>query len=205
LRLAPTQGAERRLSRVRALLDSESRQVDDQVEAVVAMLLYDNKALGDIQALLVQRAERTGDPWSGHMGFPGGRIKPSDTSRKGAVEREVMEEVGVDIARVGDLLGSLPAAFPWNRPEMKVQPFVYVLKAKPEIILGPEIIHAFWIELSELPKHLTKSEVQTRTGPRQVESFLVDGRIVWGFTFRVLNEFLMIFGGPASVDTGDAR
>ena len=40
------------------------------------------------EALLIERARRAGDPWSGHMAFPGGRVERADTSVRGAAERE---------------------------------------------------------------------------------------------------------------------
>jgi hypothetical protein len=36
------------------------------------------------------------------------------------------------------------------------------------------------------------SEVEIRGIRREVEAFLVDGRIVWGFTYRVLSELLAV-------------
>lgn len=155
------------------------------------MLLIENSD-SDLEILLVQRAERAGDPWSGHIGLPGGRIKPTDSSPTDACKREVMEEVGIDLRREGDLLGNLPPGFPWNRQEVKVQPFIYELRNRPTVRIGSEIVSAFWVALSELPKMNRQSNVATRLGPRTVDSFLVDGRVVWGFTFRVLNELLSL-------------
>ena len=34
--------------------------------------------------LLMRRAERAGDPWSGHVSFPGGRVDPRDPSTRAA-------------------------------------------------------------------------------------------------------------------------
>ncbi|HLC10977.1 MAG TPA: hypothetical protein VJL56_03935, partial [Candidatus Bathyarchaeia archaeon] len=51
-------------------LGSINRSNDgDHVEAVVAILLWDEPGRG-LQTLLVQRAEREGDPWSGQIGLP---------------------------------------------------------------------------------------------------------------------------------------
>jgi len=86
----------------------------------------------------------------------------------------------------------LPPEFPWNRPELKVQPFIYKLSKKPTVRINSEIVSAFWVALSDLPKMRAQSTVTTRVGPRLVDSFLVDGRVVWGFTYRVLNELLAL-------------
>ena len=179
------------LERLRKLLSSQPPTPNDGVEAVVGMLLIE-KTNNDLEILLEQRAERTGDPWSGHIGLPGGRIKPSDKSPVDACKREVMEEVGIDLSREGELLGSLTPGFPWNRPELKVRPLIYRLHKQPILHIGSEVVSAFWVALSELPGMRKQSDVSTRLGPRTVDSFYVDGRVVWGFTFRVLNELLSL-------------
>ncbi|TMI42881.1 CoA pyrophosphatase [Candidatus Bathyarchaeota archaeon] len=179
------------LERLRKLLSSQPPTSNDGVEAVVGMLLIE-KTNNDLEILLEQRAERTGDPWSGHIGLPGGRIKSSDKSPFDACKREVMEEVGIDLSREGELLGSLTPGFPWNRPELKVQPLIYKLHKRPILRIGSEVVSAFWVALSELPGMRKQSDVSTRLGPRTVDSFYVDGRVVWGFTFRVLNELLSL-------------
>ncbi|TMI67762.1 CoA pyrophosphatase [Candidatus Bathyarchaeota archaeon] len=179
------------LERLRKLLSSQPPTRNDGVEAVVGMLLIE-KTNNDLEILLEQRAERTGDPWSGHIGLPGGRIKSSDKSPFDACKREVMEEVGIDLGREGELLGSLTPGFPWNRPELKVQPIIYKLHKRPILRTGSEVVSAFWVALSELPGMRKQSDVSTRLGPRTVDSFYVDGRVVWGFTFRVLNELLSL-------------
>src|SRR6266571_1992226 len=72
----------------------------DQVEAVVAILLWDEPGRG-LQTLLVQRAEREGDAWSGQIGLPGGRVKQGTETPRTALHREVEEEVGIKLEEVG--------------------------------------------------------------------------------------------------------
>src|SRR2546426_506447 len=76
----------------------------DQVEAVVAILLWDEPGRG-LQTLLVQRAEREGDPWSGQIGLPGGQVKQGDETPRAALHREVEEEGGIVCCRRKDRLG----------------------------------------------------------------------------------------------------
>jgi len=55
--------------------------------------------------ILVERVERPGDPWSGHIAFPGGFRKPGEDSYETAV-REAWEETHVDLRRafhLGDI------------------------------------------------------------------------------------------------------
>ncbi|TMI30284.1 NUDIX domain-containing protein [Candidatus Bathyarchaeota archaeon] len=163
----------------------------DQVEAVVAILLWDEPGRG-LQTLLVQRAEREGDPWSGQIGLPGGRVKQDAETPRTALHREVDEEVGIKLKEVGVELGSLSVGHPMRRIEMRVQPWVYGLRIKPRVNIGPEIADSLWVNLAELPLKMKTSEITVRDKPWSVESFVVEGKIVWGFTYRVLTELLPI-------------
>jgi len=171
---------------------SNNRSNDgDHVEAVVAILLLDETGRG-LQTLLVERAEREGDPWSGQIGLPGGRVKQGAETPRTALRREVDEEVGIKLEEVGVELGSLSVGHPMRRLEMRVQPWVYGLSVKPSVSIGSEIAGSFWVNLSGLPSKMKMSEITIRDKPWSVESFVVEGKIVWGFTYRVLTELLPI-------------
>lgn len=189
-----TSALSERLGRLKENLSSHPRSSSDEhVDAVVGILLYEESA-DELNALLIHRVERSNDPWSGQIGLPGGRVEKFDTSTKEALEREVREEVGLELNREGKLLGLLSVGHPGRRTEMKVQPWVYGLHRRPEVTIGPEVQHAFWVSLSKLPSLKGISEVEIRGTRISVEAFLVDGRIVWGFTYSVLNELLAIPG-----------
>ena len=161
------------------------------MEAVVAILLWDAPRRG-LQTLLVQRAEREGDPWSGQIGLPGGRVKQAIETPRIALHREVEEEVGLKLEEVGVELGSLSVGHPMRRMEMRVQPWVYGLRVKPKVSIGSEIAGSFWVNLAELPSKKKMSEITIRTQHWSVESFVVEGKVVWGFTYRVLTELIPI-------------
>jgi 8-oxo-dGTP pyrophosphatase MutT (NUDIX family) len=184
------------LLRVRDDLASfDHRDENGQVEAVVGILLWDEPGKG-LQTLLVQRAERDGDPWSGQIGLPGGRIKRNVESPRGALHREVEEEVGIKLVDVGTELGSLSVGHPMRQMEMGVQPWIYGLWAKPKVSLGDEIASSFWVNLPELPSRKGTSQITIRDWTRNVEAFIVDGKVVWGYTYRVLTELLPILKIP---------
>ena len=188
----PNPGLSPNLLHVKDKLASIDRSRDgDQVEAVVAILLWDEPGRG-LQTLLVQRAEREGDPWSGQVGLPGGRVKQNAETPHTALHREVEEEVGIKLEEVGVELGSLSVGHPMRRMEMRVQPWVYGLRVKPLVSIGPEIADCFWANLADLPSKKKMSEITIRNQPWSVESFVVEGKIVWGFTYRVLSELLPI-------------
>lgn len=162
----------------------------NHLEAVVAILLWEEAKTG-LETLLVQRVEREGDPWSGQIGLPGGRIKKEESPRD-ALHREVEEEVGIKLETVGLELGTLPVGHPLRRTEMGVQPWIYGLKTKPEVTMGDEIAGSFWVTLAELPSKKETRKITIRDWTRDVDAFLVEGKVVWGFTYRVLTELLPI-------------
>jgi 8-oxo-dGTP pyrophosphatase MutT (NUDIX family) len=183
-----------RLRGLRENLSSNPRSSSDEhVDAVVGILLYQDSA-DELNTLLIHRVERSNDPWSGQIGLPGGRVEKFDGSTREALEREVREEVGLELSREGEQLGLLSVGHPGTRTEMKVQPWVYGLYRQPDVTTGPEVQHAFWVSLSQLPSLKGTSEVEIRGTRILVEAFLVEGRIVWGFTYRVLNELLGVPG-----------
>ena len=188
----PTPNLTLNLLHLKDKLASIDRSKDgDQVEAVVAILLWDEPGRG-LQTLLVQRAEREGDPWSGQIGLPGGRVKQGAETPRTALHREVEEEVGIKLEEVGVELGSLSVGHPMRRLEMRVQPWVYGLSVKPMVSIGSEVASSFWANLADLPSTKKMTEITIRNKPWSVESFVVEGKIVWGFTYRVLTELLPI-------------
>jgi 8-oxo-dGTP pyrophosphatase MutT (NUDIX family) len=183
-----------RMTRLKENLSSNPRSsTDEHVDAVVGVLLYQDSA-DELSTLLIHRVERNNDPWSGQMGLPGGRVEKFDGSTQEALEREVREEVGLEVREEGELLGLLSIGHPGRRTEMKVQPWVYGLHSRPKVIIGPEVQHAFWVSLSKLPSLKGTSEIEIGGTRILVEAFLVEGRVVWGFTYRVLNELLAVPG-----------
>jgi len=109
-----------------------------------------------------------------------------------ALHREVEEEVGIELEEVGVELGSLSVGHPMRRMEVRVQPWVYGLRVKPMVSIGSEIAGSFWANLADLPSTKKMSEITIRNQPWSVESFVVEGKVVWGFTYRVLTELLPI-------------
>ncbi|MEP6687797.1 MAG: NUDIX domain-containing protein, partial [Gemmatimonadales bacterium] len=78
--------------------------------------------------LLIRRADRAGDPWSGHMALPGGRREETDPDLVATAVRETFEEVGLSLAPA-DLLGSLDDVVPRTPvlPPIAVRPYVFAL------------------------------------------------------------------------------
>jgi 8-oxo-dGTP pyrophosphatase MutT (NUDIX family) len=159
--------------------------------AAVAIVLHE-RAEG-LEMLFIERAQRAGDPWSGHMAFPGGRMGPLDPDARAAAERETYEEVGVDLAKA-ELLGRLDDLDGPVMP-LHLSAFVYHLEAPPRLVPNHEVREAFWVPVSRLldPAH----RVSHPWGESSYPGVLVGepGRhVVWGLTRSLLERFFKILG-----------
>ncbi len=152
---------------------------------------------GGLEVLLGRRVRRAGDPWSGHISFPGGHRHAEDPSLLETALRETREEMTLDLGGRADVLGHLAPRAPGNVPEMLVVPFVALATADLDPRPGPEMEEAFWAPLADLPASLGTSVVMTRIGELKVSAFLWKDRVIWGLTFRILEELLRLLGaGP---------
>ena len=143
--------------------------------------------------LLIRRAERTGDPWSGHMALPGGRRDPADRDLVATAIREIAEEVGIELS-LADLSGPLEDVVPRTPvlPPIAVRPFVFLPAARPDLVLNPEVASARWVPLGDLMEpgahHLVKLEVAGQS--REVQAYQLQDAVIWGMTERILTALL---------------
>ena len=163
----------------------------DRRAAVAAIIREDHSGP---QVLLIRRAEHPKDPWSGHMAFPGGREDEQDDDLRFTAVREAREEVGIDLHESGTLLGALhdvQAIARGRRQSMIIRPFVFHLASSVEIVPDrSEVVEAIW---APIPKMLDGSLSATHhfelDGQRyQMPAYDLDGRIVWGLTYRMLQQ-----------------
>lgn len=162
-------------------------------EAAVALILRE-AAEESLELLLILRAEFEGDPWSGHIGLPGGHRDPNDISLEAAVTREAREEIAVDLARDGKIVGRLSEVRPMSGgvSGIMIVPYVAVVRPDVPITPGPEVADAFWVPLARLRQTdlWYEATMTVRGKPRQVLCFRHGKHIVWGLTERILREFL---------------
>lgn len=168
-------------------------------EAGVALVL---RAAEDVELLLIERVERAGDPWSGHMALPGGRREPADADLLATALRETEEEVGIALAPEVHLLGALDEVHPASRhlPEMVIAPWVATVGPEIEAVPEPaEVAAAVWVPLSHLTDDAALSEVliELDGGPLAFPSFRYHDYQIWGLTFRILEQFLDLYREPA--------
>src|SRR5204863_9089886 len=98
--------------------------------AAVSLVLVEGAEGAEL--LLIKRAERAGDPWSGQIALPGGRQDPGDADLLATAVRETREETGVDLA-TAERLGILDDLAPRTAslPPVIVRPFVFALPRRP--------------------------------------------------------------------------
>jgi 8-oxo-dGTP pyrophosphatase MutT (NUDIX family) len=165
--------------------------------AAIALVLrpHDDDAL---ELLLIKRAEFEGDPWSGHVAFPGGRSEPGDISLEQTALRETWEETGIDLSRDGVVLGQLDDLGPRtpSLPPILVRPYVTLVQPDVAVTPSDEVALAFWVPLPALmhPGATVESMVTARGATFRVPSYLHDGHVVWGLTERILRQFLDLVG-----------
>lgn len=162
-------------------------------QAAVAIILRFDQ--GDTEALFILRASHEGDPWSGHMAFPGGHRDPGDDLLRHTAERETLEEIGLDLNLSGRFIGEIDAvrANPRGRNlDLVVTPFVYLLEDKDASMeANYEVADILWGSLNNMHsgEALTTGEFRVQEEHHKFPGYDVQGQVVWGLTFRMLDQF----------------
>jgi len=157
----------------------------DARQAAVAVVLRDRS--GEAEVLFIKRAEKPGDPWSGHMAFPGGHKDEDDVDLRAAAIRETAEEVGLDISRA-PVIGTLPLQRPMStRRMMLVAPFVFEIEGDPAFTLNHEVAEAVWAPLAPMYRGENHDTDSMDGGHLRFGGFRLEGgHFVWGLTYRMV-------------------
>ena len=165
------------------------------IRAAVAVVLAERNQQTCV--LLMHRAERAGDPWSGHMSFPGGRLHAEDAGGGAAACRETREETGLYLResdRVGRLNDRLTRAHHRRLP-MVVSPFVFALPAgEQDWRTNHEVERLVWIPLAYFADPANRELMDWRVGAfgLRVPCYYYEGHRVWGLTLLMLDELLRV-------------
>ena len=178
----------------KVLLPPTLAEAELEAKPASAVMVVLRPAGDGLEALLGKRVRRAGDPWSGQVSFPGGHHHPEDGPLVETALRETREEANLDLRGRAEILGCLAPRSPGNVPTMLVVPFVALATAPLEPRAGPEMEGVFWAPLADLPPSWGRTTVQTRVGELHVPAFLWQGRVVWGLTYRILEELLVLVG-----------
>jgi 8-oxo-dGTP pyrophosphatase MutT (NUDIX family) len=184
-----------RLERALTPLDAvRAAPLPDVRDASVAAIF---RVTGDdaLELLMIERASYEGDPWSGHVAFPGGRRESHDATLLDTALRETREETGIDILSDGRVLGALDRVNPVSPalPPLSIAPFVALLGRDVPLALSDEVAGAFWVPLAAL-QHADVSrqvEVTLSNGTtRIVRAFVHERYTIWGLTERIVRDLL---------------
>ena len=145
-----------------------------------------------LDLILMSRAERVGDPWSGQVSLPGGRVDPEDASPFAAAMRETREEVGVDLSRA-DWLGELDEVRTIDPlPPILIRPYVYLLDTEPTFSINHEVAAVHRIALDTLIQNIGREEMAHpwRGSTARFSCIRFSGVCLWGLTLHMIDDLL---------------
>ena len=170
---------------------------DERTPASVALILREETS--GLEILFVERAAHDADPWSGDLGFPGGKVEETDADPQAAAERETAEEVGIHLhlgkarclGRLSDIAGV--------RLPIRVSCFVYGIRGLVSLRIGEEIRDAFWVPFDYLvdPQSRMMATFHFRGEAMECPAIrlpMLDKPVLWGLSYRLIMEFLQILG-----------
>ena len=185
------------------LLPADARAADP-VHAAVAGVLRDGEQGAEL--LLIERVKRPGDPWSGQMALPGGRVQLDDPSPLDTAIRETHEETGV-VLRGTPVLGRLDEQAPSSSGgSFRVAGYVFSLgDSAPALRPNHEVADALWLPLEallqptryldyryaprpELTFPAVAVDVSAAEGASPADGAAREVRVVWGLTLRFLSD-----------------
>lgn len=162
--------------------------------AAVCLIFAEHVELGPA-VLMIQRAIHEGDPWSGQMGFPGGKHDIDDAHITATGLRELQEELAVDIAllkpfgRLSDIL-----ARPY-RPMKKPMVVTPLLFETTTTDLNPspnaEVADVLWVPLSAFKTENRQTMDWNKNGlALQLPCYHYKGKHIWGLSLMMIDELL---------------
>jgi 8-oxo-dGTP pyrophosphatase MutT (NUDIX family) len=159
-----------------------------QMRAAVSIVLQNREAPS---ILLIKRADREGDPWSGQVAFPGGKAQEGDATLKDTAIRETKEEVGIDLRTQAEFLGYF-TPFKTHTGTLDVTPSAFLLKTEAEVKSNEEVASYRWVKLERLLSGRARSTYRLEFGgqAREMPAMLVDDYVVWGLTHRIISTLL---------------
>jgi 8-oxo-dGTP pyrophosphatase MutT (NUDIX family) len=158
--------------------------------ASVAVILRDSS---DPAILMIKRAERWEDPWSGHIAFPGGKWQEGDRIVKEIAVREAREEIGIDLEKSAKFLGYF-GKFRTHTLSMDVIPSVFLLESDvAEVNLNAEVSSYRWVDLKVLADPLSQSVQVVKRVETTLETpaFVIGDYLIWGLTYRILSALFL--------------
>lgn len=164
--------------------------------SAVALFLHECPDEG-LSVLMIRRADREGDPWSGHMAFPGGRKDKADRNTLATALRETEEEVGLRADGLSRLLGRLSDIATHARLRhgpMVITPYVFSLPERFPLQPNHEVAETVWVPLAFLADRANREKMRWAPNgvPLELPCYLFGGRRIWGLSLMMLDELLEV-------------
>ncbi len=187
--------------RLEHLLDPEYRPsipFDEPIHRAAVAAIF-RPGIDATELLLIQRAERLGDPWSGQMAFPGGRTDPTDTTPESTAIRETREEIGLELESdhaIGTL-AELDGGRATNRLVL-VSAHAYWLDPTPPLSPNHEVADTVWVPLPHLVDPARHIDHYFPAAEASFPGIRLDGdgQVLWGLTLRFVGHLFERLGMP---------
>lgn len=162
--------------------DAVGLEVRGGTDAAVLVALYLDQ--NELVAVLTQRRTDL-RRHAGEISFPGGRHDEADIDLSATALREAHEEIGLAPEAV-ELLGALQPT-PTIATGYAVYPFVGLIDRGQTWQLSPlEVAEVLELPLSELRAGYGRRRLLRRGIPIRTDTYVVDGKLIWGATARIL-------------------
>ena len=149
-----------------------------------------------LEILMIERAHREGDRWSGHMAFPGGMLHADDANSLEGALRETREEIGVDLAHSGQLLVRLSdigshSHVGHHRP-LVISPYVFAVSVELLPRLNHEVASVLWVPLRFIADYRNRCTMKWPYKSRHVtlSYYTYADKRIWGLSLRMIDEML---------------
>lgn len=162
--------------------------------SAVLILLYPNEK-NQTSILLIERMTYDGHH-SGQIALPGGKVEPTDKDLEATALREFFEETGSDL--MPTIIGRLtPMYIPVS--QFMVQPFVGYVNQKPNFTINDfEVSQLIEWNIDDLllSETLKQTTIEPTPGLKvKTPYFDVQGKVLWGATAMIMNEFKWVLKG----------
>ena len=144
-----------------------------------------------LDLLFVRRAEYEGDPWSGHLAFPGGRVEPGETPLEAAM-REAHEEVGLEL-QADQVVGELDELRTMGPlPPLVIRPYVFLVEDLGELRPNYEVASVHHLPLGMLLSNDGRGPMvhPWRGTDITLPRVDFDGVRLWGLTLHMVDDLL---------------
>jgi 8-oxo-dGTP pyrophosphatase MutT (NUDIX family) len=169
-------------------LTADEPQIQNARRASVSVILSGRDAP---KIMLIKRAEKTGDPWSGQAAFPGGKSQEIDRSARDTAIRETCGEVGIDLNATSKFLGYF-RPFRTHIGAIVVIPSVFLLRRRVAVRINEEVSSYRWLNLRELlsAESAATCTVYHNGELKEVPALRFGNYVIWGLTHRIICSLL---------------